>query len=315
MTTTSGGGFCLMVEALGLAGMTEVPIVVVDAQRGGPSTGLPTRTEQSDLLFVINAGHGEFPRIVLAPRTTEECFETGWRAFNLADRYQCPVIILTDTLMATTLRTVEPDAIDFTQVDIDRGQTVEAGELAVTDGYRRYEFSDDGVSPRAVPGTPQAVYSISSDEHDEAGHITEDAENRVRMMQKRMRKLETAKREMRAPTLYGPEDAEITLACWGSTYGACREAVDRLNAYRPRANLISFADVWPLPERRVAEALRWSHKLIVVEGNYTSELAQLLRLATGIVPDATINRYDGRPFTPEYILRGVEEETLVGTGR
>lgn len=315
MTTTSGGGFCLMVEALGLAGMTELPLVVVDAQRGGPSTGLPTRTEQSDLLFVINAGHGEFPRIVLAPRTTEECFESGWRALNLADRYQCPVIVLTDALMATTLRTVEPDAIDFGSVAIDRGQTIEADELAATGGYRRYEFSDDGVSPRAVPGTPQAVYSIASDEHDEAGHITEEAENRVRMMQKRMRKLETAKRELRTPEVYGPADAEFTLVAWGSTYGACRETVDQLNASGGTANLISFSDLWPLPADAVAETLNRSRKLLVVEGNYTSELAQLLRLTTGVVPDATINRYDGRPFTPEYILRAIEEEALVHSGR
>jgi 2-oxoglutarate ferredoxin oxidoreductase subunit alpha len=178
-------------------------------------------------------------------------------------------------------------------------------------GYRRYEFSDDGVSPRAVPGTPQAVFSISSDEHDEAGHITEEAENRVHMMQKRMHKLETAKREMRAPEVYGQEEADLTLVTWGSTYGACREAVDVLNASGVAANLVSFADVWPLPGERVADVLSQSRRILVVEGNYTSELAQLLRMTTGIVPDATINRYDGRPFTPEYILRGVKEEMFV----
>jgi 2-oxoglutarate ferredoxin oxidoreductase subunit alpha len=304
MTATSGGGFCLMVEALGLAGMTEVPVVIVDAQRGGPSTGLPTRTEQGDLLFAVNAGHGEFPRIVIAPRTTKECFETGWRAFNLAERYQCPVIVLTDMLLAGSIGTIEP--VDFGAVTIDRGRAIELDEHPSGNGFRRFELAPDGISPRAFPGDPEAVFASSSDEHDETGHITEDAANRVRMMQKRMQKLETAAGEAKPPELYGPPDAETTLLAWGSTYGPCREAVDLLNAAgKPAANLLSFTDLWPLATS-TEEMLR-GRRIIAVEGNYSSQLAQLLRMKTGVSIDGSINRYDGRPFSPEEIAVHVKE--------
>ena len=303
MTATSGGGFCLMVEALGLAGMTEVPVVIVDAQRGGPSTGLPTRTEQGDLLFAVHAGHGEFPRIVIAPRTTEDCFEMGWRAFNLAERYQCPVIVLTDMLLAGSIKTIDP--VDFAAVPIDRGRAIELDEHP-GDGFKRFEFADDGISPRAFPGDPEAVFASSSDEHDETGHINEDADNRVRMMQKRMRKLETAAAAARPPELYGPADAETTLLAWGSTYGPCREAVDLLNADgRPAANLLSLTDLWPLAPS-TEEMLR-GRRVIAVEGNYSSQLAQLLRMKTGVIIDGSINRYDGRPFSPEEIMEQVKE--------
>ncbi len=304
MTATSGGGFCLMVESLGLAGMTEVPVVIVDAQRGGPSTGLPTRTEQGDLLFAVHAGHGEFPRIVIAPRTHEECFELGWRAFNLAERYQCPVIVLTDMLLAGSIATIDP--VDFGAVSIDRGRTIEPGDHPAGNGFRRFEFADDGISPRAFPGDPEAVFPSSTDEHDETGHITEDAANRVRMMQKRMRKLETAANEARPPELYGPEDAEITLVAWGSSYGPCREAVDMLNAEgRAAANLVSFTDIWPLSP--ATEEILRGRRIIAVEGNYSSQLAQLLRMHTGIAVQGSINRYDGRAFSPEAIADHVRE--------
>jgi 2-oxoglutarate ferredoxin oxidoreductase subunit alpha len=305
MTATSGGGFCLMVEALGLAGMTEVPVVIVDAQRGGPSTGLPTRTEQGDLLFAVNAGHGEFPRIVIAPRTTEECFETGWRAFNLAERYQCPVIVLTDMLLAGSIGTIEP--VDFGAVTIDRGRAIEPDEHPSGNGFRRFEFAPDGISPRAFPGDPEAVFASSSDEHDEVGHITEDSANRVRMMQKRMQKLETAAGEAKPPELYGPADAETTLLAWGSTYGPCREAVDLLNATsKHAANLLSFTDLYPFATS--TEQILRDRRMVAVEGNYSSQLAQLLRMKTGISIDSSINRYDGRPFSPEEIAERVKEE-------
>lgn len=313
MTATSGGGFCLMVEAIGLAGMTEVPVVIVNAQRGGPSTGLPTRTEQSDLLFAINAAHGEFPRIVLAPRSVEECFEMGWRAFNLADRYQCPVIILTDQFLASSLRTLDPKLIDFRQVKIDRGAMLGAQELErLPNGYHRFEFTHTGISPRAAPGHPKAVFVASSDEHDETGHITEEIDNRVRMMQKRMRKLEEAVKEMRPPSLHGDEDARLTLACWGSTYGACREAADKMNAAGGSVNVLSFPDLWPMPEEAVSEALRLCHRIVAVEQNYTSQLARLLKMVTGISVDRTLNKYDGRPFAPEEIVAALSQEVVSG---
>ncbi len=312
MTVTSGGGFSLMVEAMGLAGMTEVPLVIVEAQRGGPSTGLPTRTEQSDLLFVINAAQGEFPRIVTAPATVEECFEAGWRAFNLADKYQCPVIVMTDSFLASSLRTLEMDAINFETVEIDRGATLGYDEIErLTDGYRRFEFTESGVSPRALPGHPRAILTVASDEHDEAGHITEESANRVRMMQKRMRKLDRARSEMRPPALYGPDDAEVTLVCSGSTYGACREAADQMNGTGGSVNVLTFSDLWPLPAE-AQRALTACRRTVTVEQNYTSQLAKLLRMMTGVDVDRTLNKYDGRPFAPEEIAAALGKEVLSG---
>jgi 2-oxoglutarate ferredoxin oxidoreductase subunit alpha len=304
MTATSGGGFSLMVEALGLAGMNEVPLVVVDAQRGGPSTGLPTRTEQSDLLFLINASHGEFPRLVLAPGTIEECFECGWRAFNLAEKYQTPVIVITDQLLAASLRTVEMDAIEFAKVVIDRGKLLSSEELdALEEPYKRHAFSEDGISPRAIPGHPNAVHATASDEHDEYGHITEDMENRVKMVQKRMQKLETARQEIAAPARYGPDEAPIILVGWGSTYGVLREVVDRLDG---EARLVQFHDLWPFPVKAAAEALRGG-KVVVVENNYTGQFKRLLQSETCIEVDELVLRYDGRSFSPEDILAGLKE--------
>jgi len=313
MTVTSGGGFSLMVEAMGLAGMAEVPLVIVEAQRGGPSTGLPTRAEQSDLLFVINAAQGEFPRIVTAPGTVEECFEAGWRAFNLAENYQCPVVVMTDAFMASALRTLDMDALDFADVRIDRGATLTSEELdGLTNGYRRFELTESGMSPRALPGHPKGVLTVPSDEHDEAGHITEDSANRIRMMQKRMRKLQAAEQEMRPPALYGPEGADVTLLCWGSTFGACREAADQINGAGGSANVLQFLDLWPLPEKTVEQALARCKRAVAVEQNYTSQLAKLLRMTTAVRVDATLNKYDGRPFAPEEIVSALEQEVAGG---
>lgn len=304
MTATSGGGFALMAEALGLAGMCEVPLVLFEAQRGGPSTGLPTRTEQSDLLFVLSASQGEFPRLVLAPGSIEECFECGWRAFNLAEKYQTPVIVLSDQLLASSVRTVEMEAIDFDQVVIDRGKLMSSEDLdAVTDPYKRHLFSDDGISPRALPGHPNAVHATASDEHDEYGHITEEQDNRVKMMQKRMKKLETAKQDIDPPTRYGPEEAPLALVGWGSTYGVLREVVDRLE---DRARLVHFRDLWPFPVEAAAEALGGA-KVVAVENNYTGQLKRLLQSETCIKVDLQISRYDGRPFSPQDVLAGLKE--------
>jgi 2-oxoglutarate ferredoxin oxidoreductase subunit alpha len=304
MTATSGGGFALMAEALGLAGMNEVPLVVFEAQRGGPSTGLPTRTEQSDLLFLINASQGEFPRVVLAPGTIEECFVAGWRAFNLAEVYQTPVIVVSDQLLAASLRTIEVDAIDFGQVTIDRGKLLSKADLdALDEPYLRHRFSEDGISPRAVPGHPKAVYATASDEHDEFGHILEDAGNRAQMMQKRMQKLETARRDIGPPSRYGPDEAPIILLGWGSTYGVLREAVNRLDG---KARLVHFQDLWPFPVEAAREALEGG-KVVVVENNYTAQFKRLLQSETCIVVDHVITRYDGQPFSPEDVLAGLEE--------
>jgi len=304
LAPTSGGGFSLMVEALGLAGMTEVPVVVYEAQRPGPSTGLATRTEQGDLLFVLHASQGEFPRILLAPGTVEQAFEAGWRAFNFAERYQCPAIVLSDHYLATSVRDVAPEDLDFDAVVIDRGELLTGEELDGLEGeYRRHAFTETGVSPRAIPGHPKAVYASSSDEHDEYGHIEEDAENRRRMQEKRMRKLEAARSEMRLPTSYGAEDAGLTLIAWGSTYGPLREAVDRLGARGVRVRMLHFADIWPLPSG-VAELL--TGETVAVENNYSGQFADLLRMATGHAVSRRILKWDGRPLSPEYILAHME---------
>jgi len=304
MTATSGGGFSLMSEALGLAGMNEVPLVVVEAQRGGPSTGMPTRTEQSDLLFVLNASQGEFPRLVLAPGTIEEYFECGWRAFNLAEKYQTPVIVLSDELLASSLRTIDLDAIDFDNVEIDRGKLMSDSDLdALEEPYKRHQFTEDGISPRAVPGHPNAVYATASDEHDEFGHISEDMHNRAKMMQKRMKKLEMARQDIAPPTRFGPKEAPIVLVGWGSTYGVLRETVERLDG---RARLVHFRDLWPFPAEAAAAALNGA-KVVVVENNYTGQFKRLLQSETCIEVARVVTRYDGRPFSVEDVVAGLKE--------
>ncbi len=309
MTATSGGGFSLMVETLGLAGMTETPLVIVDAQRGGPSTGLPTRTEQSDLEFLLHASHGEFPRILIAPHTVEEAFHTGYRAFNLAERYQCPVIVATDFHLANAIRSVDPGRFDIDQVEIDRGALMPDQQLdQLTEGYRRHLPTDSGVSPRAIPGHPSGVYITTGDEHTAFGYITEEAGARIQQMEKRMRKLETAEREMRLPERFGPEEADITLIGWGSTYGSLRETVERLNARGVRANLLHFLDLWPFPEERVSELLSSARYLVNVEQNFTGQLARVVRANTGRKVDASILKYDGRPISSEFILANLREQ-------
>ncbi|WP_134773301.1 2-oxoacid:acceptor oxidoreductase subunit alpha [Ornithinimicrobium flavum] len=333
MTATSGGGFSLMTEALGLAGITETPLVVVNVQRGGPSTGLSTRTEQADLLFALHASNGEFPRIVIAPGSVEECFEAGWRAFNLAERYQCPVIVLSDLFLASSLQTVEPGAFDLDAVPIDRGALVASGTASILGGetshrtvgdgsagktatahawepgtYPRYAVTDSGVSPRPLPGDPAAVFGAASTEHTQDGHITEEVHTRVAMMRKRMRKEQAALREdIRAPRRFGPEEPELTLVCWGSTVGAAREVATQFTATGRPAAVLQFHDLWPFPAAAAAAALDVAGLTIGVEQNFTGQLAKLIRMSTGRQLDRQILAYDGRPFSPQEILTAVEQ--------
>jgi 2-oxoglutarate ferredoxin oxidoreductase subunit alpha len=309
LVPTSGGGFSLMVEALGLAGISETPVVIYNAQRPGPATGLPTRTEQGDLLFMMYASQGEFPRCVLAPGTVEESFRTGWHAFNVAERNQTPVLVLSDHYLAVAYRTVEADALDFDAVDIDRGALLGSQELdALAEPYRRYRVTESGVSPRAVPGHPNAVWTTTANEHDEFGAVEEDAANRAAQVDKRGRKLAGIAQDVPGPVSYGPLNTDLTLVCWGSTYGPLREATDRLNAERPgRANLCHFSGLFPFPAAAAKAALAGARRTIVVEGNATGQLETLLRTA-GLAADGSIRRYDGRSFTPEYILARVPEE-------
>ncbi|MBU0490517.1 MAG: 2-oxoacid:acceptor oxidoreductase subunit alpha [Chloroflexi bacterium] len=306
MASTSGGGFALMVEGLGLAAMTETPLVLVDAQRPGPSTGMPTRTEQGDLLFLLRASPGDFPRIVLAPGTIEECFAAGWWAFNLAERYQTPVLVLTDAFQANAMRTLDTDALDFAGVYVDRGAFLTPADLdALDEVYLRYKLTDSGISPRALPGHPKAVFMGCSDEHREDSHFDdEDPANRVAQADKRLRKLDRiwAEADLRPPTRYGPPKVDITLVEWGSSYGPVRETVDRLNAEGVAANQVHFCDLWPFPVEAARAALQDARRVVVVEGNATGQFEFLLQAYAGIHADGHVRRYDGRPFTPEYIL-------------
>ena len=317
LVPTSGGGFALMVEALGLAGITETPVVIYNAQRPGPATGLPTRQEQGDMLFMLHASQGEFPRFLLAPGTHEECFVAGWRAFSLAEKYQTPVLVLSDHYLVVSVRTLDLEAFDFDSVQIERGALLSKAELDALEGdYLRYRITDSGISPRATPGHPKAVYVASGNEHNENGSVTEEPDMRQAQVEKRQRKLAGMAEEMSGPRRYGPPGADITFLCWGSTYGPLREAVERLNAEKAspstqlrtgQANLLHFVDLWPFATEAVTAALDSARKVVVVEVNATAQLATLIRANTGRAVDAKILRYDGRSFTPEYILARVAE--------
>lgn len=304
MTATSGSGFCLMVEGLGLAGITETPLVIVNAQRPGPAVGLPTRTEQGDLQFVLHAHHSEFPRAVLAPATAESAFWTTVKAFNWADKYQLPVLILTDQHLASSYFTLEP--FDLARVTIDRGLLYAGEEPAAA--YQRHALTKSGISPRAFPGLSKALVVTDADEHDERGHLTEDAAMRTAQVRKRMRKLVSLHQEIAAPLQHGPKRAEITLIGWGSTYGAIHEAVNILHKEGASINMIHLEDLWPFPAAPVLDALSRAEKSICIESNATGQLARLIRTETGKEPSSKILRYDGRPFTPAYIAAAVRKE-------
>jgi 2-oxoglutarate ferredoxin oxidoreductase subunit alpha len=301
LTGSSGGGFALMVEALGLAGCSETPLVIVESQRPGPSTGLPTRTSQGDLSFVLSAGQDDFPRAVLAPGTPAQGFALAARAFNLADRYQLPVFLLTDQYFADTNLTHE--VTDFPdKLEIDRA--IESGPAAGI--YERYAFTADGISPRRLPGFGPELVLGDSDEHTPDGHLTEDLVMRVQMHDKRLRKLKKLVQELNGITTSGPADAPLTLACWGSSLGPVQEAVARLNEARTPARMVHLSELWPFPGEAVAQALNGAKKLVMVEMNATGQGNRLLRQETGLTADHLVLKYDGAPFTPEYILRGLE---------
>ena len=306
MTATSGGGFCLMVEGLGLAGMTETPVVVVDGQRAGPAIGLPTRTEQGDLLFALHASHGDFPRVVLAPANVEDAFWLTVKAFNLADEYQVPVIILTDQYLASSYATAE--RFDLSRVQIKRGQLLSEQDPSKSERYKRYEITASGISPRAFPLQSTALVVADSDEHNEEGHLIEDAETRTAMMLKRQHKLQGLKKEISGPRTHGPSHADITLIGWGSTLGATKEAVDTAARHGLSVNLVHFAEIWPFPSEAATLALKGARRTFAVENNATAQFAQLLRAETGLQVSGTILKFDGRPFTPTYILEHLRKE-------
>ncbi|MBI2938751.1 MAG: 2-oxoacid:acceptor oxidoreductase subunit alpha [Thaumarchaeota archaeon] len=304
MVATSGGGFSLMVEALGLSAMTETPIVIVVGQRPGPATGFPTRTAQSELEFVMHAAQGEFARAVLAPRDAEDVFYLISKAFNIAERYQIPVIVLTDQFLADSYWTIPP--FDFSAIQIDRGALLTEAEAEKIKDYARYRFTESGISPRALPGYKDVLVVADSDEHTEQGHITESADIRVKMVDKRVWKTRGLEKEF-TPISYGPEDAKTVLLGWGSTYGAIREAVDRLNQKRIGVRMVHLNAIWPFPAEAVQDALEGSEKRVIVEGNATAQLARVIRSETGVEMTVKILKYDGRPITADYVVRKFEE--------
>jgi 2-oxoglutarate/2-oxoacid ferredoxin oxidoreductase subunit alpha len=300
MTGTSGGGFCLMTETVGLAAMTETPLVCVVAMRPGPSTGLPTRTSQGDLQFVLFAGQDDSPRVLLAPGTPVQGYSVTAKAFDLAERYQTPVFVLTDQYFADTQLTLT--AGDFPPVKVEKA--VASGPAASS--YERYALTDSGVSPRRLPGFGPELVVADSDEHTSDGHLTEDLEVRVKMHDKRLRKLKSMAPEMNGVTTAGPADAPVALLCWGSSFGPAKEAIERLNREKTPVRLVHLSELWPFPKDAVAKALEGVQKLIGVEANASGQLNRLLRQETGSGADRLVLRYDGRPFTPEYILRELE---------
>ncbi len=301
MTATSGGGFSLMVEGLSLAGMTETPAVIILAMRPGPATGFPTRTDQGDLAFVLGAGHGEFPRAVLSATRLEDAFYRLNKAFELADRFQIPVIFLSDQHFADTARTIPP--YDFSALRTDR----HLADESVQRPYARYRIGADGCSPRAVPGQlPGEVVLADSDEHDERGFIVEDAATRRAMMDKRMGKHNALRRFMEEPTYEGPESPDTLLVGWGSSYGSLREAREVLTNQGISVGHLHFADIWPLPTEKLDGLLPTAKKTFCVEANYGGQFANLVRQQTGHSFDHNVLRYDGRPFTSAYIVEEVK---------
>ncbi len=305
MVATSGGGFALMVEGLALAGIMELPIVIDLGMRVGPATGMPTWTEQGELQFAIHAGHGEFPRIILAPADAAEAFRLTVDAFNLADRFQIPVFVMTDKYLNESQWCVPKSA--FTgDVVIDRGKLAKDADIPTDGSFKRYALAtDDGVSPRSVPGQKGGVYFSNSYEHDEVGHMTEDASMRVQMSNKRLKKFAAMKQIVYPPQIFGDTDAEITFVSWGSTRGAILDAIDLLAAGGRKARLVHLSWLFPFPAEAVLAALSSSTRIIDVEQNATGQLASLIREHTGLLVKEKILKYDGRPLYPEEIVEAV----------
>jgi 2-oxoglutarate ferredoxin oxidoreductase subunit alpha len=320
MCATSGGGFALMTEALGAAAMMEIPVVCIDVQRAGPATGVPTKTEQGDLWQVLGAGQGDYPRIIAAPTSIADAFHTIPEIFDLADRFQCPGIVLADLLISEGFSSLDPGELDFNP-PLDRGEVIGLdGDGDGRDGasYKRYQFTESGVSPRALPGTRGHAHVVATDEHDEAGVLISDEfthpHKRQAMMEKRQRKMDGVLPRIAPPRLVGPAEADVTLVGWGSTDGVIDEAVEKLEAQGIGANHLQVKWMVPLHADAIASALAGKKKVVIVENNYSGQFARYLRSETGIEAHAHIRKYDGEPFLPHHIADGVKK-VLAGATR
>ncbi len=314
MCATAGGGFSLMVEAFGLAGVSESAVVVGVFTRPGPATGLPTWTEQSDLRFVMHAAQGEFPRVVLAPGDHTEAFELTWQAFNIADVLQTPVVILGDSYLSDNRRTVDP--FDLATVHVDRGKLVTGGDIAAhpealgaSGEYLRYKLSEDGVSVRALPGVVGATQVVNSYEHDEKGYGAQGERAPVRIAQneKRLSKLELAREIVPRPKRYGPRRATLSLVVFGTTKQPALEAMAWLAEEDIEVNMLQVVTLWPFPAEDVSAFIDAAERTLIVEGNATGQLEGLIRQECLRALDERLHRYDGRPFSPEQIYVRVKE--------
>lgn len=306
MVGTSGGGFALMVETLGLAGMTETPIVMVDVQRGGPATGLPTWTEQGDLQFILKAAPGECQRIVLAPGDAVEAYELGTQAHNLAETYQLPVIILSDKFIAEGNTTMPLPSVS--KVKINRGKLLTQAQLSKIKEYRRYKVTEDGVSPRALPGMKKGLYIANSDEHDPYGFSEESSDNRIAQADKRARKLESFAKKMPEPLVYGNPKAKNTVVIWGSSKGVVLDAYAHLEPkYKKKIKILQLQYIWPFPRKFVSKVLEASKNTLLIETNQAGQLGQLIAQETGIMIENKLLKYDGRPFFREEITKALKK--------
>lgn len=296
MVTTSGGGFALMSEGISLAGMIETPVVVHIAQRPGPATGLPTRTEQGDLELVLYAGHGEFPRILYAPGKLEDAVYLTQRAFNIADKYQIPVFILTDQYLMDSYYNISLP--DLEEMKIEKHIVETAAD------YKRFALTEDGISPRGIPGFGSGLVGVDSDEHDEEAHITEDLDLRTKMVDKRIAKMKLVEEDVVPPELIGREDYKLLLIGWGSTYKPVVEALEQLG--REDLSFLHFKQIYPLPEG-TREFLRKAEKLVIIENNATSQFGKLIKLNTGLEIQEKILKYSGLPFSVEEIVNSLQE--------
>ena len=313
-TSTSGPGLSLMVEGLGFASITEAagPVLYL-WQRGGPSTGIPTRSEQADLAFALQPGHGEFPHIVVAPGDIEQVVQDSYEAFNWADRYQLPVIVILDKKIQSGHTTVDDLGLDKLP-PIDRGQLFEQNG-----DYLRYAFTESGVSPRSMPGQEGGVFWLTTDEHDERGHITESTENRYKMMEKRMGKLTLAAKEIpidRKISFHGPQEADVTFVCWGTVRGSVLDAAEILEQEDGlTSNVLQVRLMRPFPVEEVTAILSKAKRTILVEENYSGQLGDLIRAKTGIAVDQRLVKFDGRPFSEEELLDAVRTALKSGEAR
>jgi 2-oxoglutarate/2-oxoacid ferredoxin oxidoreductase subunit alpha len=321
MCATSGGGFALMSEGLGMSAMIETPVVVINCQRAGPSTGVPTKTEQGDLWQMLGAAFGDYPRAIAAPLDIADCFKLIPEMFNVVDRFQCPGLVLCDLLLSEGRLSVHPRDLDFNP-PIDRGELI-TGENAASSrdtasgGYKRYRITESGISPRAVPGVPGYVHTVATDEHEEDGVlISDEFTNPIKrraMMEKRMRKVAGIEAAVPPPELVGPRDADVTLVGWGSTKGVIEEACAILNEQGISANQLQIRWLVPLHGEAILEILGSSRHTIIVENNYSGQFARYLRSETSFVPNGHIRKYDGEPFMPHHIVEAVKEQLTGNT--